>query len=145
MLSPQDLEIIHHLRANSRVKLTELSQQLNLPVTTLYSKLKNYEKALIKKHTSLIDFTQLGYYKSIYLILKTKERNKGLKEFLTQQNCINSLFRINYDYDFLLECLFKNEKEVTNFLESLQENFNLEIQLLNVVEELKREDFIAQA
>lgn len=143
MLSEKDTKIISHLRKNSRMKLTELSQAIGIPVTTLYSKLQNYEKDLIKKHTSLICFSQLGY-KSVYFVLKAKEKRKELQDFLQQHQNINSLLRTNYDTDFLLEGVFQNEKEVNDFLEELQEKFEPRIQMLNVIEELRKEEFMSR-
>ncbi|MBI4980617.1 Lrp/AsnC family transcriptional regulator [Candidatus Woesearchaeota archaeon] len=144
MLSEKDTEIIRHLRGNSRIKIVGLSKKLNLPVTTLYSKLRRYEQKLIKKHTSLVDFTQLGYFKSVYLVLKSNgSKKQELKDFLAQHSSVNSLFRINYGYDYLVECIFRDEKEVTDFLGKLQEDFSSEVQMLNVIEELKREEFMA--
>ena len=143
MLSEKDVQIVRHLRNNARIKLTELSEKLNIPVTTLYGRLKSYEENLIRKHTCLIDFSRLGYYKSVYLVLKARENKTELRDFLSRHGCINTLLRINYGFDFLLECIFRNEKEVTDFLEELQDNYNPEIQMLNVVEELRKEDFMA--
>lgn len=148
MLSEKDNEIIRHLRGNARAKIVGLSKKLNLPVTTLYSKLRRYEQKLIKKHTSLVDFTQLGYFKSVYLVLKANRSANGsqkqeLKEFLAGHGSVNSLFRINYGYDYLVECIFRDEKEVTDFLGKLQDEFGSEVQMHNVIEELKREEFMA--
>ena len=143
MLSEKDVKIISHLRKNSRMKLTELSQVVGIPVTTLYSKLQGYEKSVIRKHTSLMNFSQLGY-KSVYFVLKAKERRKELQEFLQQHQNINSLLRTNYDTDFLLEGIFQNEKEVNDFLEELQEKFEPRIQMLNVIEEIRKEEFMSR-
>ncbi len=143
MLSEKDNEIIRHLRGNSRTKIVGLSKKLNLPVTTLYSKLRRYEQKLIKKHTSLVDFTQLGYFKSVYLVLKANASKKQeLREYLTQHSSVNSLFRINYGYDYLVECIFRDEKEVTDFLGKLQDDFAPEVQMLNVIEEIRKEEFM---
>lgn len=143
MLSKKDTDVICRLRSNSRLKLTELSRELDIPVTTLYSKLKNYEKKVIKKHTSLLDFPRLGY-KSIFLVLKAREKRRELQEFLEREENINTLLRTNYDSDFLVEGIFRNEKEVTDFMEELQDNFiDLRIEMLNVVEEIKKEGFLS--
>lgn len=144
MLSEKDNEIIRHLRGNARTKIVGLSKKLNLPVTTLYSKLRRYEQKLIKKHTSLIDFTQLGYFKSVYLVLKANgSKKQELRDYLAQHSSVNSLFRINYGYDYLVECIFHDEKEVTDFLGKLQDEFSSEVQMHNVIEEIKREEFMA--
>lgn len=144
MITEKDQEIVRRLRGNSRVKLTELSRNLNIPVTTLYSKLRKYQEKLIRKNTCLVDFTKFGYHKSVYLILKAREKKNELESFLNKQDCLNSLIRINYGSDFLAECIFRNEKEITEFLEILEDNFQAGVQMHNVIEEIKKENFMAR-
>lgn len=141
ILGEKDHEILNHLRTNNREKITQLAKKINLPVTTVYSKLRSYEKNIIRKHTCLIDFNKLEDYKSIFLIMKGKERKKELMDFLSHHPSVNSLFRVDYDHDFLAECIFKDEKEVTNFLDQLNK-YGTEMQMLNVVEEIRKEDFV---
>lgn len=141
ILSEKDQEVLNHLRTNNREKITQLAKKVNLPVTTVYSKLKSYEKNLIRKHTCLIDFNKIGDYKSVFLVLKGRERKKELRDFLSSHSCVNSLFRVDYDHDFLAECIFKDESEVTAFLEDLGQ-YGAELQMLNVVEEIRKEDFM---
>ncbi len=142
MLSQKDVTVLNQLRKDSRSRLTDLAAQLEIPVTTLYGKMRSWEKNLIKKHTCLIDFTKLGYFKSIYFVLKAKEKKVELRDFLHSHPQVNSLLRINYGFDFLLECIFRDEKEATQFMEELEEKFHPEMQMLNVIEELKKEEFM---
>lgn len=142
MLSQKEVSVLNQLRRNSRCKLTDLAQHLEIPVTTLYGRLRSWEKKLIRKHTCLIDFSRLGYGKSVYFVLKAKERKAELRDFLHAHHQVNSLLRINYGFDFLLEGIFRDEKEATLFMEELEDRFHPEIQMLNVIEELKREEFM---
>lgn len=141
MLTKKDLIVVNHLRKNSRIKITELSKKMEMPVTTLYSKIHNFERNLIKKHTSLIHFPLLGYNKICYFIIKSTPMKIQLREFLQQQNCINSLFQINFGYDFLLEGYFRHEKEAQEFLDKIKHDYSADVQMISVIEEIKREEF----
>jgi DNA-binding Lrp family transcriptional regulator len=54
-IKKHDLKIISHLRKNSRESLTTLSRKTNIPVSTLFDKVKNKTGYYIKKiHVLLI-------------------------------------------------------------------------------------------
>ena len=131
MFTKKDVAVVNHLRKNSRIKITNLSKQMDIPVTTLYSKLRNYENSLIKKHTCLLNFGQAGYHKSVYFAIKVKDKKIEMQEFLAAKKCINTLLRVNYGFDFLIEGVFKDEKEVNIFQEEMQKMFNPEIHIFN--------------
>ncbi|MBT5023538.1 Lrp/AsnC family transcriptional regulator [Candidatus Woesearchaeota archaeon] len=142
MISNKDKLIIGHLRSNARVKITDLSKLVNIPVTTLYSKLKNYDRKLIKKHTCLLDYSKLGFHKNVFFVLKSTGDRDQLQDFLNTEFCVNSLFRVNFGYDFLVDCIFRDEKEVSDFMDGLVQNHSAEIQMLNIIDEIKREEFL---
>ena len=58
MIDKQQMLIISNLRNNARQTLTKMSRRTLIPVSTIFEKIRNYESSLIKKHTSLIDFTK---------------------------------------------------------------------------------------
>ncbi len=67
-----------------------------------------------------------------------------LQEYLLKHNNVNSLYRINNGYDFMLECIFHNMKELEDFTESLQRNFKVKkCDTYFVIDDIKRESFLA--
>ncbi len=144
MLKKNDLLFLAHLRQDSRQTLTKISRKTNMPISTLYDKLKQLEKKFIQKHTSLVDFTKFGFNFRIKLILAVnKEQRKQLKAFLKEHASVNNLFKINNGYDFLVEAVFKNVNDQEDFLELIDEKFDIhEKQMFHVIEDLKRETFL---
>ena len=55
----KDLLLMTHFRRNSRENLTQISRLTNIPVSTIFDKLREYEKGLIQRHTTLIDFRRI--------------------------------------------------------------------------------------
>lgn len=142
-LQKKDISLLKYLRNNSRATLTEISRHTKIPISTLYDRLKMHEKGLILKHTTLIDFSKMGYNTKVQLLLKApREQKERLRSFLTYDDRINSVFRTTNDYDFIAEGLFTQPREVQKFIDSIEKEFELQnINTLFVVEDLKREGF----
>ena len=145
MLKPSDLKFISHLRSNARETLTNISRRTKIPISTLYDKLKVHECGLIRKHTTLIDFTKLGYNCRANIILKTsRDCRERLCSYLKEHSSVNNLFKINNGFDFLVEGVFESVKAMEEFLEELDRAFLIEDKKTHyIIEDLKREEFMA--
>jgi len=56
---------------------------------------------------------------------------------------VNSLYRINNGYDFLLQCVFRNVKDLEDFLESLEQKYKIKSKnVWYVIDALKQETFL---
>jgi len=53
MLSKKDAKIISHLRNNARTKITNISRELKIPVTTIYDRVRAHENKFIKKRAKI--------------------------------------------------------------------------------------------
>jgi DNA-binding Lrp family transcriptional regulator len=144
MIKNSDLKLISYLRKNSRQTLTEISKKTRIPISTLYDKLKVHEHSLIVKHTTLLDFSKLGFNCKANILLKAgrDERDK-LGSFLKAHPAINNLYKINNGYDFMAEGVFSHVKELEDFMDNLERNFPIEERKTHyVIEDLKREEFL---
>ena len=140
-----DLLIISSLRQNARAKLTEMSRKTRIPVSTLFDRIKIHEGSIIQKHTALVNFEKLGYNTKSNIILKVKKEDRAaVREFLIKHKSVNSAFKINNGYDFSIEAIFRNIKEVEEFIELLDEKFRIKSkQVFYVIDELKKEEFLS--
>lgn len=140
-----DLLIISSLRQNAREKLTEISKKTRIPVSTIFDRIRLHEGNLIRKHTALVDFGKLGYNTRANIILKIgKGDREAMKEFLMKHSSVNSAFKINNGYDFLVEAVFTNIKEVEDFMDMLEEKFSIKAkQVFYVIDDLKKEEFLS--
>jgi DNA-binding Lrp family transcriptional regulator len=144
-MNKKDLKIIAHLRQNARMPLTKMSRKTQIPVSTIFDRLKLNENNLIKKHTSLLDFSKLGYNTRANITLKVdREDKEALKEFLIKHQSVNSVYKINNGFDFMVEGVFKQIKDMEEFIEALEQRFKIiDTKSFFIIEDLKREAFMS--
>ena len=136
-----------HLRENSREKLTTISKKTNIPISTLFDLLKELQDNLITKSTVLLDYYKLGYHTRAKIFLKVNNGNKDkLKNHLNLNPNVNTIFKINNNWNFLIETIHKNIKELDIFIESLEEKFKIEDKQIHyLIDEVKREGFLIES
>ena len=140
-----ELLIISCLRQNSRQALKELSRQTKIPISTIYEKIKRNNDNLVRKYTAVVDFNKLGFGTRAHIAFKVDAKSKDeLAEHLGKSLHINSLYRINNGYDFMVEAVFRHLKELEDFLEHINEHYRIkETKVFHIIDELKKEEFMA--
>lgn len=143
----KDLLIISFLRGNARETLTNMSKKTKIPISTIYERINNNRLGIITKFTSLIDFNKLGYATRANIMLKVgKDCRDQIREHLMKHMNVNSLYKINNGMDFLIEGVFRHLKELEEFIDSLDEKYELlDTKVHYIIEDLKRETFMSDA
>ncbi len=147
MIREKDLEILSHLRENARKKVTEISKIVKMPVTTIYDRLKSHDKkGIVKKHVALLDFSKLGYHATALVALKvSNQKRNALQDFLSKHHNVNSLYRVNFEHDFLAEVIFEDISKLQEFIDMLGLKFNVEnTKVFSIVDEIKKEGFLGK-
>lgn len=140
----KNILVLTELRKNSRKMLSKIAHENKFPVSTIFD---NYKKTseIIKRYVSLIDFDKIGYTLRRNFIFSIK-KGKSI-DFVEKNKNMNSLQKIGSITDgknsFYLECLFRNTKEAHDFKEMLIRNKATDIRIIHVIEELKKEKFLA--
>lgn len=144
-MKSKDIVLLSNLRANARESLTRMSRKTSIPVSTIFDRLKIQERTVIKKHTAIIDFAKIGFGTRVTLTLKVAKDHKiEVKDYLMSHYNVNSIYKINNGFDYLLEGIFRDIRELEEFLETLDDKFKIkQKQIYYIVEDLKREDFLA--
>lgn len=143
MVSKNDLMTICHLRQDARQNLTKISRKTNIPVSTLYYRLKWYEKDIIKKHTCLLNYGSLGFNTKVNMMIKSnKEEKEAVKEYLVKNYNVNSVYAVNDKNSFMIAAIFRDMKELYCFVESLEDKFRIKKDIFYIIEEIKEEDFL---
>lgn len=145
MIKKKDLVIMSCLRENCRSTLTQLSKKTNIPISTIYDRIKLHENNFIKKHTCIIDFAKLGFGARANIVIKVeKDDREKIKVDLAKHRNINTLYKISNGYDYMIEGIFKNIKELEDFVEKLDQKYNIkEKHTYYIIDDLKREDFMS--
>lgn len=145
-LMDKEMVIFAHLRQNSRIPLTDLSKKTNIPVSTLFDTLQEKQRQkIIIKHATLFDFQKIGFgARATVLLGVEKDDREKLGDYLMKSVNVNTVYRINNGYDFIMECVFKNIRELEFFTELLESKFRIKSKEVHyVIDDLKREGFMA--
>lgn len=141
-----DLLIVSHLRQDARMKLTDMSKATRIPVSTLFDKIKTYEgNGLVRKNTALVRFERFGYQaKAFVLFSASKKDRQKLFGLLNKNVNVNSLYKVNNGWDFIVEVICPGVKEVEDFLETVEEQVKLRNKkIFYVIDEIRKEEFLA--
>lgn len=142
-MKEKDMTILANLRGNSRESLTRLSRKTRIPVSTLFERMKSYNNDIVKKYTSIVNFEKLGYKTRAQILIKPwPETKEKVEEFLQKNKHVNSLFRVSTNFEYLAEVICTNMQEFHSLLAKLEELRIEQKEVLFVIDELRREDFL---
>ena len=117
-ITKKDIQILSHLRRDSREMLTKLSRKTGIPVSTIFDRLKYHKNGLIKKNTTLMDFSLLGFNSRAKVILKVDKTDRiSIKNLLTVHRNINAAYRINNEN----VCI--NRETFDSFLSDVEDSY----------------------
>jgi len=144
-MNQKDLKIITYLRQDARMSLTKLSKKTRIPVSTLFDRLKANEEKLIVRHTTLLNFQKLGFDTRAHIVIKVNSNDRdNVREFLLRHQSINSVYRINNGFDFMIEGVFKSFQDAQLFMDKLEEKFLIEEKKTHfIIKDLKKESFMS--
>ena len=116
-----------------------------MPISTIFDKIKKYDSDLIRKHTALLDFEALGYSTRANIMLKVeKSSREDFQSYIEKEQSVNSAYRINNGFDFIIEVVFKNVRELQDFIDQIEGKFGVvEREVFYIVDELKSEAFLS--
>ncbi|HDP73406.1 MAG TPA: Lrp/AsnC family transcriptional regulator [Candidatus Woesearchaeota archaeon] len=141
-INDKALSLLLHLREDSRRKLTEISKKTRIPVSTLFDMLKMLQDGVIKKNTILLDFNALGYSAHACILIKAGKNGKEtLRRHLLVHPNVNSVFKINNDWDFLIETVHKNLKDLDEFVDDIERHGIEQKKIHYLIDEIKKEGF----
>ncbi len=93
----------------------------------------------------MLDFQKLGFGLRVNLILKANDKRKqDLKDFLLKNQNVNSLLRLNNNFDFFIETVFRDMKGLEEFYENLKKFKIKKKKEFFVIEDLKKEEFLTK-
>ena len=145
-MNQKDMKILSYLRKDARIPLTKMSKYTSIPVSTIFDKIRSYESNLIIRHTTLIDFQKLGYSTRANISLKVdRDDREAIKNHLVKNQFVNSVYKINNGFDFMIEGIFHDNKDMEDFIELLEEKFKIiDHKSFFIIEDLKRESFMSE-
>jgi len=143
-MKKSDMLLMVHLRRNARTSLTQIARNTNIPISTLYEKLKTKSGNLFKKFTTIVDFGAIGFNSRVTVVVKTRfDKRDDMLNYLLRHPNVNNVYRINNGFDFQYEAIFRNLKEQEDFMEDFDNLFPIKKrEMFYVIDDVKREGFL---
>ena len=139
----KEKEIIKYLRKGKRVNISEIARELNLPISTVRDRIARIENRYVIKRSSILNYKSIGYVAHAMLAVKIGSEHKFVfLDFLKEQNCVNSIYRINTGFNFMIELIFKDHLKLLNWMEAIKAKFPLEITSFQILKVEKKEGFV---
>ena len=144
MIKKKDLQTLSFLRKNARHNLLQISKEIGIPSSTLYDRMRLYNKKYVKKHSTLLNWKALGLHsQSLFIITCDINQKHNVLDYLKANANINSLHSTHYCSDFIAETVFRDIAQTEQFrAELMQVDGITKVNVFNFVEEIKKEDFL---
>jgi Lrp/AsnC family transcriptional regulator for asnA, asnC and gidA len=125
-----DSEIIRSLVRNSRITLSQMSKEIDVPDATISNRLKKLEKSVIKQYTLIVDPDKLGLKVTAIIIIQTEsEKHENVKNELSKLEEVSEVYSVSGEYDILIKVWARS-------IEELNEIMNSKIRSVDGVEDL---------
>ncbi len=117
----KDLKIIDYLKEHGRDKISDASNELNIPRATIFERMERLKKdGFIKKYTVDLDYEKLGYSVLSYILIqydpKSKTDQRTVCNNLAKLDSVISAAIITGDWDIIILTAQKSMKDLSNFV-----------------------------
>ncbi len=137
-----DIEIIRRLRDGRKLNISRIARELNMPITTVADRIKAIERKYMIKRLSLLDYPNLGLNGIANVAIKIpQEQKNAFLAFIKDENCVNSIYHINSDHDYMVELVCKDFVEIKEWVTKAKENFNVSTDVYHVLKIEEKEKF----
>lgn len=124
-LDRKDIQILRILQKNSKITTREIAKQINIPVTTVFTRIKKLEKkGIISGYRAILDGKKLGKGTTAFILASFTYRTPN-KELLSQRELAKEIAKfpevqevhiITGDWDLLIKVRAENVEEIGKFV-----------------------------
>ena len=125
LLDKKDIQILRITQRNSKITTREIARQLNIPVTTVFTRIKKLEqKGIIKEYRAILNEKKLGKGTTAFILASFSYRTQN-KELLSQRELAREIAKfpevqevhiITGDWDLLIKVKAKNVEAIGKFV-----------------------------
>lgn len=121
MVRISNLDLLELLMQNSRMSFVKLARILNVSETAIRKRMRKLEQeGVIRKYTVDVDPRKIGYEINALIGIDTKpEHYIQILDKLNSNKDVISLYSSSGDHMIMLNCWFKNSKELMKFTKDL--------------------------
>ncbi len=125
-LSEKDIKLLELLQRNCKMGLKEMAREINSPITTVYEKIKRFEReGIIKRYTAVLDGKKLDKSLTAFVFVTIKYHFADEQKPLSQREIakkistipnVQEVHIITGDWDLLLKVKGKDMEEISSFV-----------------------------
>ena len=125
LLDKKDIQILRIIQRNSKITTREIARQLNIPVTTVFTRIKKLEqKGIIREYRAILNEKKLGKGTTAFILASFSYRTQN-KELLSQRELAREIAKfpevqevhiITGDWDLLIKVKAENVEAIGKFV-----------------------------
>jgi Lrp/AsnC family transcriptional regulator for asnA, asnC and gidA len=114
-----DSDIIRSLVKNSRITLSQMSKEIDVPDATISNRLKKLENDVIKQYTVILDPAKMGLTVTAIIIIQTEsEKHENVEIELSKLEEVSEVYSISGEYDILIKVWAQSIEELNKIVNS---------------------------
>ncbi len=118
-----DLEILRLLQNDSQINNSELARRINLSQPATHKRIKRLHKlGVIQRHVALLNRELIGLdlvcFMQIRLRTHSKDALTNFQATIEALTAVLECYHLTGEFDYLLKVVFKNRRELENFITS---------------------------
>ncbi len=114
-----DTAILRSLIKNSRITISQMSKEIDVPDATISNRLKKLEDDVIKRYTMIIDWHKIGLDITAIIIIQTEsEKHEFVKEELSKLEEVSEVYSVSGEYDILIKVWVPGIEELNQLINS---------------------------
>lgn len=141
-----DTAILRSLIKNSRITISQMSKEIDVPDATISNRLKKLEDDVIKRYTMIFDWQKVGLEITAMIIIQTEsEKHESVKEELSRLEEVSEVYSVSGEYDILIKVWVPGIEELNQLINSkIRSVDGVEDLTEMIVMERVKEDMIPQ-
>ncbi len=114
-----DTAILRSLIRNSRITISQMSKEIDVPDATISNRLKKLETDVIKRYTMIPDWQKIGLNITAIIIIQTEsEKHQYVKEELSKLDEVSEVYSVSGEYDILIKVWVPSIGELNKLINS---------------------------
>ena len=114
-----DTAILRSLIKNSRITISQMSKEIDVPDATISNRLKKLEVDVIKRYTMIPDWQKIGLSITAIIIIQTEsEKLESVKEELSKLEEVSEVYSVSGEYDILIKVWVPSIGELNKLINS---------------------------
>lgn len=113
--------ILSVLLDDSRLSYRQIAKKVGVSTATVINRIKELEKTIIKKYTTILDYEKLGYDVEVIIEIRiSKGKLIEVEKEISNHPDIFAVYDVTGDFDAVILARFPSRRKMDSFIKKLQ-------------------------